>query len=78
MKNDLSSMRHWDSNSQPLEHESPSLTTRPGLFKLRDSSWKTLLLSDLSLETLDIENSMIQRTNISFCGKGSACLAVQL
>ena len=29
--NDPSSMQHWDSNSQPLWHESPSLTTRPGL-----------------------------------------------
>ena len=24
-----SSLRCWDSNSQPLEHESPSITTRP-------------------------------------------------
>ena len=26
-----SSIRWWDSNSQPFEHESPSITTRPGL-----------------------------------------------
>ena len=26
-----SSLWHWDSNSQPLEHESPPLTTKPGL-----------------------------------------------
>ena len=26
-----SSMRCWDSNPRPLEHESPSITTRPGL-----------------------------------------------
>ena len=27
----LSSLRCWDSNSQPLEHQSPPITTRPGL-----------------------------------------------
>ena len=27
----LSSIWHWDSNPQPLEHESPPLTTRPEL-----------------------------------------------
>ena len=26
-----SSIRSWDSNSRPLEHESPPITTRPGL-----------------------------------------------
>ena len=26
-----SSIRHWDSNSQPCDYESPFLTTRPGL-----------------------------------------------
>ena len=26
-----SSIRHWDSNSRPLEHESPPITTKPGL-----------------------------------------------
>ena len=26
-----SSIRCWDSNSRPLEHESPPITTRPGL-----------------------------------------------
>ena len=26
-----SSLRRWDLNSQPLEHESPHITTRPGL-----------------------------------------------
>ena len=26
-----SSIRCWDLNSRPLEHESPSITTRPGL-----------------------------------------------
>ena len=31
MKNESSSMRYWDSNSRPHEHESPPLTTRPGL-----------------------------------------------
>ena len=27
-----SSIQHQDSNPQPLEHESPPITTRPGLF----------------------------------------------
>ena len=27
-----SSIRRWDSNSQPCDYESPPLTTRPGLF----------------------------------------------
>ena len=31
VKNDRSCMRHWDSNSGPLGHESPPLTIRPGL-----------------------------------------------
>ena len=26
-----SSIQHWDSNPLPLEHESPPITTRPGL-----------------------------------------------
>ena len=26
-----SSIRHWDSNPRPLEHESPPITIRPGL-----------------------------------------------
>ena len=26
-----SSIRYWDSNTQPIEHETPPITTRPGL-----------------------------------------------
>jgi len=26
-----SGIQHWDSNPRPLEHESPPITTRPGL-----------------------------------------------
>ena len=29
-----SSIRCWDLNPQPLEHESPPITTRPGLFAI--------------------------------------------
>ena len=31
MKKCSSSIQCWDSNLQPLEHESPHITTRPGL-----------------------------------------------
>ena len=31
VKNDPSSIMCRDSNSQPLDHESPTITTRPGL-----------------------------------------------
>ena len=29
-----SSIQCWDSNSKPLEHKSPPITTRPGLFNV--------------------------------------------
>lgn len=29
VKNDPSGIQHWDSNSQPLGHQSPPITTRP-------------------------------------------------
>ena len=35
--------RHWDSNSQPLRHESPPITTRP---RLSPNGFKRFLLFD--------------------------------
>ena len=61
MKNDPSSMQHWDSNPRPSEHESPPLTTRPGL---PDS-----LANELSTSTSDTISmeSFSARTDIFLC-----------
>ena len=40
----VSSMRRWDSKPGPLEHESPPITTRPGLPPNTCCCWSFLLL----------------------------------
>ena len=55
-----SSIRHWDLNQQPLEHESPPITSRPGLppnreltaFNLISSSFIEKWPPIISLNTL--------------------------
>ena len=41
LKSDSYSIQYWDSNSQPLEHESPHITTKPELAPR--PKWMTVL-----------------------------------
>ena len=51
-----SSIRCWDSNSRPLEHEFPPITTRPGLPRHNSiiSSWKLPGITNFYAESFSL------------------------
>ena len=62
-----SSIRYQDLNSQPLEHESPPITTRPGFLNVPFPAFSDmifLILYHISSETIDFRYATRESTEV--------------